>query len=110
MVNTTHKNYFLATLEKLMKEWTGGSYLVMNITSRVPSDILLMENLYKQNYRRVILFIATDGDGGTETGDPYLPFYPDNYSKVSFFLVVHPHFIGRHINVCNPIHNHDSIR
>ena len=32
-VKTGHKGFYLATLEKLMKDWPGRSYLVMRITS-----------------------------------------------------------------------------
>ena len=32
LVQTIHKGFCLATLEKLMKYWPGGSYLVMKIT------------------------------------------------------------------------------
>ena len=34
LVKTIHKGFCLATLEKLMKDWPGGSYLVMKINSR----------------------------------------------------------------------------
>ena len=33
-VKTSHKDVCLATLEKLVKDWPGGSYLVMKITPR----------------------------------------------------------------------------
>ena len=36
LVNMSHKGFCLATLEKLMKHWPGGSYLVLNSTLRVP--------------------------------------------------------------------------
>ena len=41
-VKTTHKGFCLATLEKFMKYWPGGSYLVMKITSRVTVFIPLL--------------------------------------------------------------------
>ena len=34
-VKTSHKGFCLATLEKLMKDWPIGSYLVMKSTPRV---------------------------------------------------------------------------
>ena len=37
----SHKGFCLDTLEKLMKDWLGGSYLVMTITPRVPGGISL---------------------------------------------------------------------
>ena len=40
--NTSQKGYCLYTLERLLKEWTGGSHLVMKSTSRVTGDRPLM--------------------------------------------------------------------
>ena len=41
-VKMSHKGFCLATLEKLMKNWPGGSYIVMNSTPRVPCGRPLM--------------------------------------------------------------------
>ena len=38
----TNKSFFLYTLYYLKKEWPGGPYTVMKITSRVSGDIPLM--------------------------------------------------------------------
>ena len=46
-VKTIHKCFCLATLEKLMKYWTRGSYFVMKSTPRFPSDISLMAIGYR---------------------------------------------------------------
>ena len=46
-VKTSHKSFCLATLEKLIKDWPGGSYLFMKITPRVPGVIPLMFIGYK---------------------------------------------------------------
>ena len=55
-------------------------------------------------------FIATEGAGSTEPGDPYLSRLPDIFSNVSVRPVVCPHFIGRHFNACNTIYNQNSMR
>ena len=41
-VKTIYKGFCLSTLEKFMKIWPGGSYLVMKITPRVPGGIPLL--------------------------------------------------------------------
>ena len=41
-VKTIHKGFCLATLEKLMKDWPGGSYLVMQINPRSHGSISLL--------------------------------------------------------------------
>ena len=44
-VKTIHKGFFIATFEKLMKEWTRGYYLVMNITPGFTVDRPLITDL-----------------------------------------------------------------
>ena len=51
---TSHKVFCIATLEKLIKECLGGSYIVVNIAPIVPVDIPLMNIGYKQNYRKLL--------------------------------------------------------
>ena len=46
-VKTSHKGYFVATLETLTKDWPGGSYLVMKITPIFPVEIPLLDIGYK---------------------------------------------------------------
>ena len=74
---TGHKGFCLATLEKLMKYWPGGSYLVLKSTPRFPGESLLLAIGYKYNSRKVLVFIATEGAGSTEPGDTYLSHFPD---------------------------------
>ena len=59
-----------------MKDWPGGSYLVMKSTARFPGEIPLLDILYKYNSRKVLGFIATKGSESTEPGDPYLSRFP----------------------------------
>ena len=80
---TSHKSFYLATLETLMKDCTVGSYIVMKITPIVYGGRPIITNGYKYNSRKVLGFIATKGDGSTEPGDPYLSCFPDIYSNVS---------------------------
>ena len=62
---------FLAKLEKLMKDWPGGSYLVLKSTPRFPGEPPLLAIGYKYNSRKVLGFIATEGAGSNEPGDHY---------------------------------------
>ena len=70
-VKTIHKGFCLATLEKLMKDWLGRSYLILKITPRFPGERPRLAIGYKYNYRKVLGFIATEGARSTEPGDPY---------------------------------------
>ena len=91
-VKTIHKCFCLATLEKLMKYWPVGPYLVMNSNTIVPGGLPLITIGYKYNSRKVIGFISTEGGGSTEPGDPYLSCFPEIYSNVFVRPVVSPNF------------------
>ena len=93
-----------------MKDCTGGSYLFLKSTPRFPGERPLLAIGYKYNSRKVLGFIATEGAGSTEPGDPYLSRFPGIYSNVSVRPVVLPHLIGRYFNACNAIYNHNRMR
>ena len=109
-VKTRYKGFCLSTLEKLMNDWLGGSYLVMESTPRFPVEIPLMAIWQNYNSRKVLGFIDTEGAGSTEPGYPYLSCFPDIYSNVSDRLLVHPHLLDRYFNAYNAIYNHNRMR
>ena len=82
----------------------------MKSTPRVPFGIPLLFIRYKYNSRKVLVFIATYGDGSTAPSDPYLFRFPDIYSNVYVLPVVHLHLLGRYFNACNTIDNHNSMQ
>ena len=48
------QGFYLDTLEKLMKDWLGGLYLVMKITPIATGGITLLAIRYKYHYRKVL--------------------------------------------------------
>ena len=70
---------------------------------------MLMAIGQNQNYSKVLGFTGTERAGSTEPGDPYLSHFFDIYSDVSVFPVVCPHLLGRYLNYCNTIDNHNSM-
>ena len=46
-VKMSHKGFRLSILESLMKDWTGGFYLVMKSAPRVPGDRPIVSIVYK---------------------------------------------------------------
>ena len=46
-VKTSHKGFCLDTLEKLMKDWPGGSYIFLKRTQRFPGERTLLAIGYK---------------------------------------------------------------
>ena len=105
-----HKGFFLAMLEKSMKEWPGGSNLVMKSTTRVPGDRPLMSIRFEYISQKVLGFIATEGSGSTVPDVPYLSHYPDNYSNVFIFPVLHLHLLGRYFSAYNETENHNRMQ
>ena len=93
-----------------MKDWSGGSYIFLKITPRVPGSIPLVVIEHKYNYRKVLGFIATEGGGSTERGDPYLSSFPGIYFNVSVCPVVHPQLIVRYFNACNAIDSQNMMQ
>ena len=93
-----------------MKDWPGGSYLVMKISPIFPVERPLLAIGYKYSSSKLLVFIATEGAGSTEPGDPYLSCFPDIYSNVSICPVIRPHLLSRYFNACNAIYNHNSMR
>ena len=81
----------------------------MKNNPRVPGGRPLMTIGYKYNSRKVLGFIATEGGGSTEPGDPYLSCFLDIYSNVSDCPSVFPHLLVRYYNACNTIDNRNSM-
>ena len=82
----------------------------MKSTPRFTGESPLLAIGYKYNSRNVLGFIATEGAGRTETGDPYLSRFPDIYYNVSVRPVFCTHLRGRYFNACNAIDNHNRMR
>ena len=60
MVKTNTKGFCKETIEKLAKDWPGGSVLVLGSKPMVPGDRPLITIGYKYNARKVLSFIVTE--------------------------------------------------
>ena len=109
-VKTSHKGFCLSTLEKVMKYWPRGSYLVLKSTPIFTVERPLLVIGHKYNSRKVLGFIVTEGAGRTEPGNLYLSRFPDIYSNVYVCPIVCPHSLVRYFNACNEIENHNRMR
>ena len=90
MVKTNTKVFCKETIEKLTKDWPGGSYLVLRSKPMVPGDMLIISIGYNYNAQKVIYFIVTDNSGSTKTGIPYLSKYYDQFTNVAIRPVTRP--------------------
>ena len=75
-VKTNHAFFPKKALEKKMKPWPSGSYLVMQTTCP-ESKVELIALGYKYNARKVLCFIMTKNAGSTAPGEPYIAKFPD---------------------------------
>ena len=72
MVKTNIKGFCKETIEKLGKDWPGGSYLMLRSKHMVPLDRPLIVIGYKYNARKVLYFIVIYNAGSTQAGLHYL--------------------------------------
>ena len=96
-VKTNTKVLCKEKIQKLTKNWPGGSYLVLRSKPMVPGGRPLIAIGYKYNSRKVLSFIVTDNAGSTKTGITYLSKYPDQFTNVSILPVACPLVMSKKI-------------
>ena len=61
MVKTNTKGFCRATIELSMKDWHGGSYIVLSSKTMVPGERTLFAIGYNCNSYKILSFVATAG-------------------------------------------------
>ena len=110
MVKTNTKVFCKDTIEKLTKDWPGGSYLVLRSKPMAPGDRPLIAIGYKYNARKVLSFIVTENSGSTNTGIPFLSKYPDQFTNVAIHPVAHPLVMSKTFSAVNEFDFHHRSR
>ena len=110
MVKTNTKGFCKETIEKLTKNWTRGSYLLlvskpMVLGSRPPIDIY-----YNYNMRKVLSFIATYNAYSTQAGIPCLYKYPDQFANVGIFPVARTLDMSKFFGYFNEVDSYNKPR
>ena len=77
------KGFCKETIEKLTKDWPGGSYFVLRSKPMVPGVRPLIIIGYKYNTRKVLSFIVIDNARIKRSGLPYFFKYLDQFTNVS---------------------------
>ena len=95
-------------LEEKMKEWPGGSHLVME--SQHPDGFQLLAIGYKYNSKKVVSFVATKGCGDTEAGIPYEARWKDDNGNTVVRDVKRPEIVSKYFTKCNSIDVHNKNR
>ena len=65
---------------------------------------------YNYKTHKVLGFIATEGAGSTDPGNPYLSCFPKKYSYVSNRPVVNTYVVDRYLNYFNTIYINNMMR
>ena len=108
MVKTNTTGLCKEKIEKLTKNWPGGSYLVLRSKPMVPGGRPLIAIGYKYNARKVLSFIVTDNAGSTKTGIPYLSKYPDQFTHVYIRPVARPVVMSFFSSAVNEVDSHNK--
>ena len=109
MVKTNNKGSRKETIEKLTKDWPGGSDLVLRSNHMVPRVGPLIAIGYKYKVRKVLYFIVTDNSGIKQAGLPYLSNYPDQFTNVAIFPVARTLFISKFLLLLMRL-NHTTVQ
>ena len=109
MAKTNTKGFCKETIEKLTKNWPGGSYLVLRRKHMVPGDRPLIAVGYKYNARKFLSCIVTDNAGLTKAGIPCLYNYPDQFTNVAIRPVDRPLVMSKKY-VVNEVDSHNKSR
>ena len=72
IVKTNTKVFYKDIIKNLIKEWPGGSNLMLKRNSMVPRDRFIIPSGYNYKYHKVLSFIAIEDAGSTEADIPYL--------------------------------------
>ena len=107
-VKTAHSLFPKDELESTMKDWPGGTHLIMEGTS--PSNNELLAIGYKYNSKKVLSFVATKDAGSTLPGDPYRARFVGDDKNVRARRVERPQVISDYFKYSNVVDKHNHAR
>ena len=108
-IKTNHSRSPKLYLEELMKDWPGGTWVVMEgVTEK--EDVALVCIGYKYNKKKVLTFVCSKGAGSTEAGKPYEAKFPDRFGNVCVRHVGRPCVINTFFSYCSIIDNWNQMR
>ena len=108
MVKTNTKGLFKETIEKLTKDWPGGSHLVLRSKHMVPGDRQIIAIGYNYNAQKVLYFIFADNAGSTNIGIPYLSKYPDQFTNGAIRPVALSLVMSKLFSAVNEVESHNK--
>lgn len=107
-VKTSHRLFPQKELEGKMKNWPGGTSLVMEGMSPQNNKILAIG--YKYNNRKVLCFAASKNAGSTLPGEPYRARFLDDDENLVSREVERPQVISNYFKHSNAVDKHNHAR
>jgi hypothetical protein len=107
VIKNSHSLYPKAFLEDTMKEWGGGSHLVLQTQYK---GVALVAVGYKYNKKKVMCFIFNKGVGHTKNGKPYEARWKDDNNNTRTRDVPRPDVVAKYYEGCNVIDVHNQSR
>ena len=109
VVKTNTKGFFKDTIDNLTNNWPGGSYLVLRSKPIVHGGMPLIGIVYNYNTHKFLPFIVTENSVSTNSGLPYLPKYPDQFSNVVIYPVARPLVLYKLFGYVNEVDSHKKL-
>jgi hypothetical protein len=107
-VKTSHRLFPKKELEDTLKDWPGGTHLVLEAKTRKGIDLLAVG--YKYNSSKVLCFVATKNAGPTLPGIPYRARFTDDYDNLMSRPVKRPSIISTYFGRSNCVDKHNQAR
>ena len=108
-VKTAHARFPQKYLNEKMKDFPGGTWIVLEGTCGRTGQKLVAIG-YKYNSKKVLHFVTTHGAGSTTKGKPYKMKYNDQYGNVCYRDVPRPAIISRNFEHSNCVDVHNQMR
>ena len=108
-VKTAHYRLSKNFLEDTMKDFPGGTWIVMRAkTANTQANLICIG--YTYNKKKVICFLMSCGAGSTEPGEPYEARFPDKYGNICVCYVACPNCISNYFKYSNKANIHNQLR
>ncbi|KAL3908548.1 MAG: hypothetical protein SGILL_008440 [Bacillariaceae sp.] len=106
IVKTAHRRFPKDYIEETMKEWPGGTHIVLE--SCFGDDLLALG--YKYSSKKILSFVATKGADLTSNGDPYVARFLTKQGNYKTREVCRPRICSSYFDASNTIDVHNQIR
>ena len=113
IIKTAHARFPKKQIETIMKDWPGGSFLVMELvgsSQRNENTPPLFALGYKYGCTKVICFISTKNAGSTVLEKPFIVRYSNEFENVEHREVDRPKVASSYFHACNAIDVHNQAR